>query len=114
MRFLCMSVFAVSVILLAGCGKKSVERKIVKKTPPPRSVRNVVIGTTLVIRDGLTYAGKSLKPFTGVSEDYYDNGQLREECECKDGQLDGLAKSWDEKGKLTSEDHYSKGKVVTR
>ena len=43
------------------------------------------------------------RPFTGVGFDVYDNGQLYEETNYKDGKLDGLAKRWYDNGLIQYE-----------
>jgi len=43
------------------------------------------------------------KPFTGVIEEFYANGNLAGEIECKDGYTDGIQKSYHVSGKLERE-----------
>ena len=48
--------------------------------------------------------------FTGVSFDVYEDGQLEWEANYKDGELDGLYRSWYENGQLDFEYNYKDGK----
>ena len=54
---------------------------------------------TLVERNGIKYEGISQIPFTGVSTEYYENGQLKNKSTNKDGEPSGRA-SYYENGQL--------------
>ena len=53
-----------------------------------------------VERNGIKYEGISQMPFTGVSTEYYENGQLKEMHTYKDGERSGLGASYYENGQL--------------
>ena len=59
-----------------------------------------VPSNTLVERNGIKYEGISQMPFTGVSTEYYENGQLKEKRTYKDGAQNGLGASYYENGQL--------------
>ena len=59
-----------------------------------------VPSNTLVERNGIKYEGISQMPFTGVSTEYYENGQLKEKYTYKDGERNGLGVSYYENGQL--------------
>jgi antitoxin component YwqK of YwqJK toxin-antitoxin module len=62
-----------------------------------------------VLMDDLTNKGTVESPimyfegalFNGVGFNVYSNGQLKEEGNWKDGELDGLVKTWYENGQRT-------------
>ena len=63
------------------------------------------------IRDSLNsflylYKGK---PFTGVANESYENGQLKREVVYKNGKWNGVYKIWHENGQLKSESTYKYG-----
>ena len=60
-----------------------------------------VPSNTLVERNGIKYEGISQMPFTGVSTEYYENGQLKEKRTYKDGERNGLGASYYENGQLS-------------
>ena len=47
-----------------------------------------------------------MKKLNGVVEIHYDNGQLEERANYKDGNLDGLRESWYSNGQLRSRATY--------
>jgi antitoxin component YwqK of YwqJK toxin-antitoxin module len=49
------------------------------------------------------------KLFTGIEEDYYENGLLGEEIEYVNGIPDGRSRWWHENGQLGGEDFYKEG-----
>ena len=66
----------------------------------------------LLIRDGITYAQNTNEPFTGIVEEFHENGQLEFRGTIIDGILDGLWETFDEDGNLTETKTYRNGEVV--
>ena len=64
----------------------------------------------LVERNGIRYEINSQIPFTGVSTEYHENGQLDSKITYKDGELNGLAEGYDENGQLKSKGNFKDGK----
>lgn len=56
---------------------------------------------------------KNGKP-EGLFEEYYDNGQLKTKGNYKNGEKDGLWETFDEEGKLGWSDTYKDGKFIER
>ena len=65
----------------------------------------------LVNRDGVYYEVNSTTPFTGSVGDYYDNGQLKEKQNFKDGERDGPYESFNWDGPLKETRNYKYGKL---
>ena len=59
-----------------------------------------------VERQGIRYQVNSQEPFTGVGEEYYENGQLRVRFNYKAGELDGLCEWYYENGQLNERANY--------
>ena len=64
---------------------------------------------TLVERNGIKYEGISQIPFTGVSTEYYENGQLKEKHTYKDGERNGLGEIYYKNGQLKFKMNYLDG-----
>jgi hypothetical protein len=64
----------------------------------------------LVERNGITYEINSQRPFTGVSTEYQENGQLAEKVNWVDGEVNGLAESYHENGQLAYKGNFKDGK----
>jgi antitoxin component YwqK of YwqJK toxin-antitoxin module len=62
-------------------------------------VKTVLLDST-VERQGIRYEVNSQEPFTGVTESYFENGQLRGRSNYKAGVRDGLAEWYFENGEL--------------
>jgi len=63
----------------------------------------------LVERGGLVYEVNSQTPFTGSVLGYYENGQLKEKGNIKDGKLDGLVERYYENGQLKEKGNIKDG-----
>ena len=63
----------------------------------------------LVERNGIKYEINSQIPFTGVSADYYENGQLKSKVTYKDGEEQGLFEAYRENGQLWFKQNYKDG-----
>ncbi|MDA9372118.1 hypothetical protein N9R09_03360 [Porticoccaceae bacterium] len=63
----------------------------------------------LVERNGITYEVNSQTPFTGASIEYYENGQLNEKINYKDGMQHGLVENYHEDGELSIKTNYKDG-----
>jgi antitoxin component YwqK of YwqJK toxin-antitoxin module len=55
---------------------------------------------------------KYKKGIEGLSEHYYDNGQLETKGYTKDGEQHGLYEKYDEEGKLIEKEEYEDGKLI--
>jgi len=66
-------------------------------------------GSTLVRKDFLQYAPDSDKPYSGVTVEYYENGQKYREVTLKDGKGDGFSTQWWESGQKMFEGTYKDG-----
>ena len=62
-----------------------------------------------VERNGITYEVNSEEPFTGTTVSYYENSQLEQRSNLKDGELDGLEERYDENGQLQSKTNFKDG-----
>jgi hypothetical protein len=74
------------------------------------SCSNEVPDDQLVERQGITYEVNSTTPFTGSSVNYYDNGQLKQKENYKDGKQDGLLEKYYSNGQLWSRQNFKNGK----
>lgn len=63
------------------------------------------------IRGEVVYVKGEEKGFTGLLRDYYENGNIREESEYKDGYRDGKSKEYTRDGNLREELEYKRGKI---
>jgi len=70
-----------------------------------------VLFDELMEKEGVYYFES--KPYTGIVYGVYENGQLKEEGNCKDGEKDGLWKSYYENGQLKSHTNWSYGVIVS-
>lgn len=52
------------------------------------------------------------KPFSGISKDYYKDGQLKAEYPIKNGFYEGTVKEWHPNGKPLAETEFVKGERV--
>jgi len=60
--------------------------------------------------DTMAFFKYDMKPVTGFVREWYEDGQLKSECNYKDGKRDGAEKGWYEDGQLKSECNYKDGK----
>ena len=60
----------------------------------------------LLERNGIKYEINSQIPFTGVSTEYYENGQLWSKVTHRDGERQGLVESYHENGQLWVKKNY--------
>jgi len=63
----------------------------------------------LLIRDGITYDQNTNEPFTGIFEEFHDNGQLARRENYIDGVQNGLWELFYENGQLTRRENYIDG-----
>jgi len=63
----------------------------------------------LKVTDGITYYNG--EPYTGVFYGNYENGQLKQKSNYKDGKLDGLFESYYDSGQLEYQKNYKDGKL---
>ena len=59
-------------------------------------------------KDNLWYVKYARIPFTGVTEDFYGNGQLRFKENWKDGKAHGLWEEYYKEGQLKLKQNYKK------
>ena len=81
------------ILLLSGCGKdgKVVDFELLQK------------------RNGVSFMPNETAPFTGRGQVHFVNGQLEAEVTYKDGQMNGLSRSWHENGQLKIEGSFKDG-----
>ena len=65
-----------------------------------------------VERQGIRYEVNSQEPFMGVTESYYENGQLEVKGNFKAGKEDGLVERYDENGQLEVRANYKAGEPI--
>ena len=82
------------ILFLVGCEKEPL----------------VISGTSLIIRDGISYDIETNEPVTGLAEWYYDNGQLKTFIHYVDGKRNGLNEDFYEDGLLAERSTYVDGK----
>jgi antitoxin component YwqK of YwqJK toxin-antitoxin module len=68
-----------------------------------------VYESQLVEREGVHYKKFSTTPFTGTSVSFYENGQLKEKGNFKDGQQDSLFTKYTSDGRKELEGRYENG-----
>ena len=66
----------------------------------------------LVERDGVYYEVNSQTGFTGTSISYYENGQLEEKRNYKNGKRHGNQEMYFENGQLESKEEYKDGLII--
>ena len=87
------TLFALFVaLLMVGCGE------------------DVVDGSKLQDRNGVTYLPNEETPFTGRAESFYENGQKKEERNYKDGKCHGPRAYWYENGQKWYQQNWKDGK----
>lgn len=59
--------------------------------------------------DEIAYINKGKDLFTGTHRSYFDNGNLKQEANYKDGRLNGVFTEWYQNGVKKKEEHYYKG-----
>ena len=64
----------------------------------------------LLIRDGITYDQNTNEPFTGIVEEFHENGQLEMRENFIDGVRDGLYEEFYEDGQLKGRGNFKDGK----
>ena len=74
--------------------------------------QEVIPEVETVTKDGLVYHQSSTEPFTGIVEDFHENGQLEVRKNFTDGKQDGLWEFFDEDGNLTKTLTYRNGELV--
>ena len=62
-----------------------------------------------VERQGIRYEVNSQEPFMGVTESYFENGQLKERSNWKAGEPDGLGEAYFENGQLSIRANFKAG-----
>jgi len=74
------------------------------------SCEKEVSSDTLVERNGLKYEVNSEKPYSGRSVEFFEGGEVKRESKSyKDGQLDGVFRTWFKNGQISSEHTYKDG-----
>ena len=62
--------------------------------------------------NGLYYQRNHMKPFTGIAESRYPNGDLQGQARFKDGKLHGKSEEWSRTGRKVAERHFKEGVQV--
>ena len=62
-------------------------------------------------KDGLYYKKDAKVPFTGISEEFLENGQILK-LNYKNGKQHGLSEWFEENGKFIQKNNYKNGKLV--
>ena len=100
-------------LLMAGCGGPDLD----DKETLDKIIAEAIDGNTLQGRgkegEVLAYAPNQQTPYTGWAKEMYDNGQVRELSQYKDGKADGLGIEWYEIGQKEWEHTNKDGKLVT-
>ena len=100
-------------------------KKLTNKLPNLRLLGLVLCGLVLsgcsqelevftgpfLIRDGITYDQNTDEPITGIVEEFYSDGQLRERMTYRDGEIDGLSEVFFEGGQIEIRTNHIDGKV---
>ena len=111
MRKLLAAMFV--ALLMVGCGGPDLD----DKETLDKIIAEAIDGNTLQGRgkegEVLAYAPNQQTPYTGWAKEMYDNGQVRELSQYKDGKADGLGIEWYEIGQKEWEHTYKDGKLVT-
>ena len=63
------------------------------------------------VRNGLMYIKGSENLYTGEQLLFYENGQMEQRANYKDGKFDGLGTSWHENGEKKEQGHYKDNKL---
>jgi len=106
-------------LLLVGCEESSTPKAIDldDKETLDKIIAEAIDGNTLQGRgkegEVLAYARNQQAPYTGWVKFVYDNGQVRELSQYKDGKADGLGIEWYEIGQKEWEHTYKDGKLMT-
>ena len=101
MKKLLTIVLCAAVAVLAGCSGK--------KDPEVEAPIREVDYPQLQDRNGIAYLPNEEKPFTGVENRRYENGQKKYEATLKDGKLSGLI-HWHPNGQKAMEAIFKDGK----
>ena len=65
--------------------------------------------TSIVERQGITYLVNSTTPLTGIAGTYYENEQLEQKIQFKNGKREGLREVFHKNGQLMSTGNYKNG-----
>lgn len=71
---------------------------------------DVIEGESLVEKQGVYFSPHSNKPFSGLAQWYYDNGQIKTYIHYVDGRRNGLNEDFFEDGRLAEKSTYIEGK----
>ncbi len=83
--------------------------------PPNTSPKKQIPSSRAVTRDqiqerkGVLYKVNQVIPFTGLMQDFYPNGQKKQEGNIKDGNKHGVETWWHEDGTKVIETRYENG-----
>ena len=93
-RILTLVVLLVLLFPLLACGDATVDE------------------SQTVDRGGLTYEVNSQTPFTGYTITKFENGQIRQKIQYKDGKKDGPWVRYHKNGQLLSKETYKDGEKI--
>ena len=124
-------------LLMVGCGESPKPSEGVDMTdtvPKKDAIKTAVDWSKLQDRSGVTYLPNTDKPFSGYAKRAYENEQIKElaqfkngyivrikewrengtpkrEATYKDNKREGLATEWDEQGRKEAEENYKDDKL---
>ncbi|MCG8575030.1 MAG: hypothetical protein MI810_09125 [Flavobacteriales bacterium] len=92
-------------LTLVACSEASDNENVIEE---PEVDENYCSCSELVFDEPYNrfYLTERKKPFTGVCEEYYDNGQLSLKKEFKDGKNHGMAVSYYENGQIKEQKEF--------
>ena len=100
-------------LLMAGCGGPDLD----DKETLDKVIAEAIDMDTLQKRgkkgEELLYAPNQQSPYTGWAKEMYDNGQIKDLGQVKDGKADGLYTRWYENGQKKWEQTFKDGKPWT-
>jgi antitoxin component YwqK of YwqJK toxin-antitoxin module len=117
MKTLAIAFFA--SLLLFGCGSPDLDDPKKLDLDDPKTLDNIIAEAIYEERlqkrgkkgEELSYAPNMQMPYTGWVKDLYENGQVEELSQFKDGKKDGLWTTWYEHGQKEGEANFKDGKT---
>ncbi len=85
------------------------KENIINVIPTKTDLKERITKEELDVRNDIIYLPNEDKPFTGVYETYYPNGNKKGASHIKDGKFNGLMTLWDENGLHKSEKYIKDG-----
>ncbi len=94
---------------IGGSGEESSPK--VTRYVPPKGALNSMRGPNSEVdfRSGIYYKKGAQAPYSGILYGLYENGKARYQLTVKNGKPDGVSVEWDETGQKRQESHYVEG-----